>query len=284
MRNLKPYPDDTTDFFDNVVNARRMSKTDPAFLTRIATYRPGVIRAYTTYNTHFASNQLMSAVAVGHVNPIKADLIKLYRYRAKVFQELKIRMTTDENKRLVNTCQNCTINAINSFDHVLPKDEFPEFAVNPKNLFPSCTECNGYKSTNWKNGINPVFLNLVLDVLPDQQYLFVTAVVVGDDIELEYEVDNPNGIDPAVFTLIDSHYDNLYLTKRFTENSGDIITELINSILTFKTLLSEPEIRDVVIRKALRDLGKFGSNYWKALAVIALINSAAFYQYALDQE
>lgn len=284
MRNLKPFEGSTSAFYDSVIAARKKTKKNPDYLTRIAGYRTGIITAYGVYDTHFASNNLMAASALGIVSPAKEDLIKLYQYKAKIFQHLKTKLTTDEHNRLINTCQNCTINAVNSFDHVLPKAEFAEFAVNPKNLFPSCTECNGYKSTNWKKGGSPLFLNLLLDILPQQQYLFANAVVKGSEIKVEYEVRNDSGITPGLFGLINSHYEKLHLTKRFRENSGDIITELINSILTFKEELSEEKVRQTVLGKAERDLKKFGRNYWKANAVVALISSKAFYQYALAQD
>jgi hypothetical protein len=284
MRNLKPYDGSTTDFFDSVIAGRNKSKKDPHYLTRIAGYRLDVLTAYKEFDVHFTANTLMAAASAGHKSPVKEDLIKLYHYKAKIFQDLKTKLTTDEYKRLINTCQNCTINAVNSFDHLLPKDDFSEFAVNPKNLFPSCTECNGYKSTNYQSGGNALFLNLTLDILPNEQYLFAKAVVSGAEIEVEYELDNPNGIAPGVFGVIASHYGRLHLTKRFNENSGDIITELINSILTYKDELSETKVRETVISKAERDMKKFGKNYWKARAVIALINSHTFYQYALTQE
>lgn len=284
MRNLRPYDEDVTTFFDEVVAARRPSDKDPNFLTRIVSYRPGIIIAYTAYDGHFAAHSLMTAVAIGHINPTKADLIELYKYKAKVFKGLKRKLTTDENNRLINTCQNCTINAVNSFDHVLPKDEFPEFAVNPKNLFPSCTECNGYKSTIWRNGVNPLFLNLFLDILPSEQYLFADVSVVSNEVEIKYTVENRNGLDTTLFDLIKSHYNRLHLPKRFSESYDDVITELINSILSIKDELSKEKIKEVTIAKANRDLNKFGQNYWKAITAIALINSDDFFQYALEQE
>lgn len=284
MRNLNPYDDDTTTFFDNVVAARRPSDKDPDFVTRVVSYRPGIIIAYTAYDGHIATQSLMTAVAVGHVNPTKADLIELYKYKAKIFQNLKVKLTTDENNRLINTCQNCTINAVNSFDHVLPKDEFPEFAVNPKNLFPSCTECNGYKSTIWRNGTNALFLNLFLDILPPEQYLFAEVTVNGNDIDVKYTIENRNGTDAILFNIIQSHYNRLHLPKRFSENYEDVITELINSILSVKGKLSKAEIKETSIEKAERDLNKFGYNYWKAITTIALLNSDDFFEYALEQE
>jgi hypothetical protein len=283
MRNLKPYDEDTISFFDEVVSARRNSVADPEFLTRIVTYRPGLILAYTAYDECCAAQSLMTARAVGHANPTKGDLLKLYSYKANVFKKLQLKLTTDENDRLLNTCQNCTINEINSFDHILPKDEFSEFAVNPKNLFPSCTQCNGYKSYVWQQGGIGLFLNLFLDILPQEQYLFAN-VIVGDEVQINYTIENRFGMDAGLFALIVSHYGRLHLPSRFSKNCDSIITELINSILSIKNELDKEKIKQVIIGKAERDLNKFGYNYWKAITVIALINSEDFYQFASDQE
>lgn len=280
MRNLKAFEENTIAFLDEVVATRRVSGHDPHFLTRIVSYKPGLVLAYTAYDGHFAGGSLLTAVASGHVNPSKADLIKLYSYKAKVFQKLRFKLTTDDNGRLINTCQNCTINEVNSFDHLLPKDEFPEFSVNPKNLFPSCTQCNGYKSHVWRNATEALFLNLFLDVLPPDQYLYAN-VTVNDQVEITYTIENRTGLDDVIFDLIASHYQRLHLLRRFRQNSDVIITELINSISSSKKLfLKKKLIKEQVLQKEALDLDKFGHNYWKALTRIALIESDDFFDFA----
>jgi hypothetical protein len=280
MRNLKAFEDNTIAFLDEVVATRRVSGRDPNFLTRIVSYRLGLVLAYTAYDGHFAGGSLLTAVASGHVNPSKADLIKLYSYKAKMFQKLRFKLTTDDNGRLINTCQNCTINEVNSFDHLLPKDEFPEFSVNPKNLFPSCTQCNGYKSHVWRNAAEALFLNLFLDVLPPDRYLYAT-VTVNDQVEIIYTIENRTGLDNTLFALIASHYQRLHLLSRFRQNSDAVITELIHSVSSYKNFLSKAQIKEVVLQKEAMDLDKFGHNYWKALTRIALIESDDFFDFAL---
>lgn len=43
-------------------------------------------------------------------------------------------------------CPICGSNITNTFDHVLPKSLFPEFAITPINLVPMCLNCNSKKS------------------------------------------------------------------------------------------------------------------------------------------
>lgn len=281
MKNLNTHTDPAIDFFDNVLAAKNRTDKDPTYNTRISLLRPNIEATYTLYDVAFATNNLVTMAAHGYIAPPKDDLLKMYSYKNKPFQKLKTAITTTAKNRIINTCQNCTINEINSFDHLLPKDEFPEFAVNPKNLFPSCTQCNGYKSTIWRYNGATLFLNLYLDILPIEQYLFVD-VTVTDTIDAIFIVENRSNINPQTFALISSHYERLHLTDRFRLNRDDVVSELINTIKEMTLMLTEQQIREVLINKSNRDRQNLGSNYWKSILAIELINSHAFFEFAIN--
>jgi hypothetical protein len=106
----------------------------------------------------------------------------------------------------------------------LPRSLFGEFIVNPKNLFPSCGECNGHKLANPSSS---EFLNLYLDQLPSKQYLFVDIEIDGRDMETTFYCDNRNKICDALFNTISNHYDKMHLFQRFTDNNDLVISPLI---------------------------------------------------------
>ncbi|WP_269222496.1 HNH endonuclease [Flavobacterium sp. IMCC34518] len=201
------------------------------------------------------------------------DLLNLYSYSNSIISKLKIKLTTSEFNRVENTCQNCTIGEVSSFDHFLPKDEFPEFSVHPKNLIPSCSKCNGKKSVNWRNGLNSLFLNLYLDNLPDTQYLFVN---VDHNLDFTFIIDNRNHIDLDLFSVIESHYIKLDLVNRFLENSNKVVSELSNTINSFKNKLPRAEIIDSVIETESSNRVLYGSNYWQSILKLTLVNNAVF--------
>jgi hypothetical protein len=281
MKNINAHLDPTIDFFDNVLAAKNKTENDPNYDARVKLLRPNILATYAIYDESFAADNLVAMGAHGYFATPKDDLLKMYKYKNKPFQKLKTAITTTARKRIINTCQNCTINEINSFDHLLPKDEFPEFAVNPKNLFPSCTQCNGYKNVVWRNNGSRLFLNLYLDILPIEQYLFVN-VIVTDTIDAIFIVDNRNNINLKTFDLISSHFRRLHLTDRFRLNRDDVVSELINTIKEMSLMLNEQQIREVLINKLNRDRQNLGSNYWKSILAIELINSPVFFEFAIN--
>lgn len=270
MKNLRVSSQVPDDFFDSVVDSKRNSATDPNYKTRLASYKPNVRNHFRDYDSRFFSSTLASISPVGYVGQEKADFLKLYRYRDNIFQRLKTEVTTSSSGRIINTCQNCTINAVNSLDHVIPKEELSEFSVHPKNLFPSCGECNGIKNRFWRNGGRLIFLNLYSDILPDLQYLFPTVTFINNLPEVSFSIANTNGISPALYSIIETHYSDLRLLERFELNSNEVITNLENQVLSNKGRLPRQEVIDSIVEHHNLNRGTLGHNHWKSLLSIEL--------------
>lgn len=276
MKNLNPFNNDTNIYFDNVIKSKNKSKNDETYKDRLELLKPNIKVKFKSFDDKHTDNKLASLVAHGYVDQEKDDLLKLYKYDNKIFQKLKTDVTTTKNNRIINTCQNCTINEINSFDHIIPKDEFPEYSVNPKNLFPSCTKCNGHKSTIWRLDDKPIFLNLYLDSLPKVQYLFCEPLIKNEVITVNFVVENRHDIDDGLFTLISNHYSRLFLPQRFRENSHDTIYELSKEIKKYKDKVSREELIQTIKDSIIDDREYYGYNFWKSIIVEALINSEEY--------
>ncbi len=276
MKNLISYQKNAFDFHKRVITQKRNTTENPEFKKTVSTYNDDIETKYKEFEKEFVVNNLEALSNHGYDGEDRTTLHKLYSYRSKIFQRLKLELTTDENNRIDNTCQNCTIGEVNSFDHYLPKDKFAEFVVNPKNLIPSCSNCNGKKGAKWIDGGNRLFLNLYLDTLPTVQYLFVDIDIAGDEIALRYYLDNQNSIDENLFQLITVHYKSLNLFQRFAENSDSVISELENSIKAYFKRLPLDKIKKSIIEASEADMGMFGTNYWKSVLKIALVNNEDF--------
>lgn len=276
MKNLKEYDLSTFDFHKEIVKSKRKSSDDSNYKTRVKGYNSTIQTLYNNFDLSFSTNSLEKMSAHNFNAVEKATLLKLYSYKQKRFQKLKVKLTTDENNIQSSVCQNCTIGEVNSFDHYIPKDEFPEFVVNPKNLIPSCTKCNGYKSTIWRNNNVKVFLNLYLDLLPLEQYLFVDISYPQGDMALKFRVRNIHNIDSNLFDLIKTHYDKLYLCQRFEENSDVIVSELKVTITNNIKRLNIKTALEVINEDQKEYKAIYGNNYWKSLLKLALLNDKKF--------
>lgn len=277
MRNLKPYGGDDFEFHLEVVNSKRNTAKDPEYKNRITSQNQNINKKFVEYKECFDGKTLTSLIPHPFTLNSKKDLQKLYSYQNKVIQKLKIDITTSDTDRIINTCQNCTISEVNSLDHILPQEEYSEYVVNPKNLFPSCTQCNSYKSKNWKNQQNEsLFLNLYLDILPKEQYLFVDIEIENGILSVNFRLENQNNIDSKLYNLIVEHYTRLNLLNRFRENIDNVVIPLKNSIDTYKHKLPIDEIVQVIIETSEKNKKSFGYNYWKSILEISLVSNQNF--------
>ena len=273
MKNLSHYTDDAFVFHKKVLESKKKTKQDPTYKERIENMDVAIEGQFSVYDENFARNTLENIDCYGHTENEKEDLLKLCSYKSSVIKSLKVKITTTDTNRIINTCPNCTISEINSFDHYLPKDEFPEFVVNPKNLFPSCTICNGYKNDVWIDTGKRLFLNLYLDLLPNEQYLFARLTIDKDVVTATFRLQNNGNIADNIFEIIETHYNRLHLLERFSENINEVITSLENTITSFIGKLPLNEIKSSIIEKSNRDKMAFGHNYWKSILEIELMEN-----------
>jgi len=162
-------------------------------------------------------------------------------------------------------------------DHVLGQSEFPQYAVHPLNLFPSCSECNGYKSESFlRNGVRR-FLNLYSDALPNTQYLFVTiALNAAGDLDYDFIVENKNGVEASLFALIKNHFLELKLLSRMKNASIKPYSEFRSTVRTRLKDLTWDKISEQVWAETGENMQNLGSNHFQYVLQRAMITSPLF--------
>lgn len=276
MKNINNSKRNSLDFHKAIVKSKNVTKVDPDFKNRLIALDSDIELLFNNYQFNFDRNCLEKTVPKLFIEKSKNDLLSLYSYKSKLIQNLKAEITTTETNRIINTCQNCTLSEINSFDHILPKEEFCEFVVNPLNLFPSCTICNSYKGKYWSDNGKRIYLNLYLDKLPDLQYLFVDIEYEKETFGLRFYLENKYGINSELFSLIESHYKKLNLLERFSNNGDKVISPLQNQIKPYMKLLDINQIKTMSIETSNLNRNNFGFNYWESILQLNLINNSDF--------
>lgn len=272
MRNLQVYIEDSFTFYEKVLKAKNNTSSDPNYKARLNTQKKTLAQLYKDYDEAFVNDTLGSLCEHGFSNGDKEDLLKLYSYRSAIMKKLKITVTTIDGNRVLNTCQNCTIGEVNSFDHLVPKNDYSEFIVHPKNLFPSCTKCNSHKNKVWKIDSNFQFLNLYLDKLPREQFLFVNLLIDHrDTIQAHFYIENVNGIDDNLFERIENHYDKLHLHHRFEASSNVVITSLEFTFQSSKAYQSKKKTLNIAKDVCQREKEYYGMNYWQSILKEAIL-------------
>lgn len=278
MKKIRHYEDDCFEFHKSVVERKESDELK----RHIRAIDDDIKEQYEEYDDAFSADILPTLEALDLDKTTKDELKSLYSYDAYMFRKLKRILTVDSNNRQDVLCPNCTINNINSFDHYLPQTEFAEFVDNPINLIPSCTECNGHKSKVWRKNGERLFLNLYIDELPQEKYLFVTLSVADDgkSVDAKFEVKKPEGkIDGSLFKKIDYHYEKLELCRRFGENRERVFSGLANEIYTLKDVLSDDAIKDVIKKSVENDRKRYGYNYWVAILKEAVCDTQEIFDF-----
>jgi len=273
MRNLKPYSGDGFSFYESALAA----KDSDGLRLRLGAIAGQLKTSYKNYADRFDKNNLEALVADGIFTAHKADLLSLYSYQFSVIKALRLEIQREQPQAIRYTCQHCTLTSNESLDHFVPKDEFPEFAMNPLNLLPCCIKCNQHKSHVWRKSGNRKALNLYLDVLPAEQYLFVDVTFDQyGDMDFEFYLEKPKSVTADLFALIEFHFDSLNLFTRMREKAIPVISELQNSINSRLGNLSYPEIAQEIKDAAAANKLAFGQNYWKSIVEIELLDSSPF--------
>lgn len=274
MKNLVPYKEDCFEIHKTAVN----NKQNGELKERLLVLNPAIREEYDKFIQKFNAHQLNTLIPNSGIALSKDDLLSLYRYQSKTITLVRESIRKLQIKTIISTCQNCTLDSANTLDHLLPKSNFPEFIVNPKNLFPCCSTCNSYKLDAIANAGPQKFLNLYLDELPHEQYLFVDVFMDPyNEIDFHFFLNNIDSrIDPELYSVIENHFAKLHLFERMRLKCIEYISELETKILVFKPRLSIDEIISDLIVAANKDKEAYGFNHWKCILEITLLESPIF--------
>ena len=275
MKNLKPYQLNSFDYFQLVCSRKQNTANDPNYLARLLILEPNIRVLYEAYDQSLEDNNLATIAAYGYSNQEHTDLKGLYDFKSKSMQHLRTILTTTPQGRVVK-CQHCTINGTNSFDHFVPQSEFVEFMVHPLNLIPCCTECNGHKSNNWRDGSARKALNLYIDELPAFQYLFVEVEIGNHSMQTRFFLSNHNRIDADMFAMLEDHYESCELYRRFAEEADGIVSSFKDTIQVHRENNNLADTRQFVKQVLQREQVSFGFNYWQSVLKLELIDNDDF--------
>lgn len=284
MRNMKPF--DLKDAFE-VYKDAVLRKNDGVEKTELQDIGVPVHDCYLNYERHFKQNDLeyMPKARVGGEH--RDVLLGLYGSQTKLVKDFRKRYFEINPQTYNNLCPYCVISSSGTTEHILPKEQYPEYAVNVLNLIPSCSDCNLAKGNDvLDDDGNKLIINYYTDVLPDVQFLFVDITANGGALKFEYKLLNKDYlIKDELFALIERHFDKLHLLKRYDEKAIQEMAEIRNTYLAEDF---ENEVQyDVFSRKQVKkcdlDVSEYGRNHWKIVLLRACAESAVFKQFIMSK-
>jgi hypothetical protein len=220
MRSLDPIVRDHEDLYRTCVgqtqnNGKRMILMDMT---------DRVVAGGVSYQNALAKGRSDTVTKMPMSHAELKEISKLYDYRL-VRKNGVERATYDQIKTLAGTCPFCGFGEVYEVDHYLPKADFPELNIFPKNLVPVCHPCNHIKLHGPPEGADRSLLHPYFDKLPNVQWLFANLVIEAGGPVLHHFVD----LDAAHGVLRDRlkyHFKTLNLSERMKVQSARILVEL----------------------------------------------------------
>ena len=223
MRSIPLLAVDATAVFNEIAAAKHQPRRG-----RMRAARAEVLAAYQDYED--------AAPEVGGLDEVPlTDVQKeAMRHAFTVETQPMTALRGELLKRIsVARCPFCGISESSTLDHYLPKEQYPEFSVFPKNLVPSCAVCNTRKRDRiLDEGTNVrMFLHPCYDVIPDMAFLAVRARMEADALIMSYRLTRPAGMALQTFQHLRSHFNELDLADRYRrmglEHLGDSIPRFV---------------------------------------------------------
>lgn len=274
MKNLTNFDEDCFNIHKTAVK----NKNNSALKKALISIEDKVRGQYEVYNDKFTTKSIYKIKSISFTLFERDSLIDLYSYRSAIIKSVKNKILDKQIITINATCQYCTINSVGTLDHFIPKEEFPEFSVNPLNLFPCCSECNSKKSKFSFDGEESLFINLYLDELPEKEYLKAKFVFNDDVPMVTFTLANDEMINEELFNTISNHYKRLNLLERMRAVSNERITDIINSIKrSFKINNDINTLKKFIIEEEMENKSSYGYNHWKSVLVLSLISYNDFW-------
>ena len=242
---------------------------------------------YINYKQHFDSNNLeiLKSTRVGQLH--KDSLLGLYSSDAAIVKHFRMRYFALNPQTYNNLCPYCTLSEANTTEHILPKEKYPEYAVDTLNLIPACSGCNSKKGDSIIDVVSgkKTTINYYTDKLPHEQYLYVDFETSSNNIKAIYHLENhDNKINVEMYSLIERHFSKFDLLNRFNLKAIQEISELRN-LYVVENFSNEAEYNAFAakqMRKIKMDMPQLGYNHWKVILYLSAATSDVFKKYILS--
>lgn len=285
MINMKRYAGEKTPYelFSEAVDRKDKNSADTIALNA---NKHKVEIAYRYYERTMDSQKLGSLTPSRVLSSIKEHLLDMYSSRCKLVKDFRTWHFNNNPQTYYNVCPYCTINSANTTEHILPKEVYPEYAVNVLNLIPACSECNSLKSHDVVDQNGEIFtINFYTDTLPDIRYLFARITHIEGGVQLEYYLENRNGVDANLYALIERHFKRFHLKDRYYDKAVQELSNIEN-YFKFEEITCEAEydkVANKLIGKTDADAIAYGRNHWRIVMYYDAATSPVFKSYMMAQ-
>lgn len=251
---------------DNIINRKR--KED--YAKRLSSYKEYIINRYYVYEQEKSTLENMEPSEI--TSEEDKDAIHS-SFNTSFKKKMKTSVLKKVYEECGGVCPYCGDGRIEEVDHYVPKEDYPEFTLYPNNLIPLCNKCNKKKGSKFIDFQNKrQFINFYYDNIDSVEFLSVDISFNSLDIikstKVKYVADYSKIADEYLRKIVQNHYGNLELLRKYNEAAIYEISELI-AVLQEQPIRDKNDIRIMadgwILGKRNNQMKKTGKNDWKYL-------------------
>lgn len=176
-----------------------------------------------------------------------------------------------------DVCPYCGFGEPTELDHYLPKTQFEELAIYPRNLVPSCGPCNSAKRTIVPEASSdPGLIHAYFQELPDAEFMYADIDFDDGALDVTFRIKFlPR--DTPLAAMLEFQLNRLKLHQRYRRQINKFLFEQRTAIVQFKERgLPPAELASYLRRSAASLADNFGRNDWRPALLRALAASEGF--------
>lgn len=241
-----------------------------------------ILGYYNEFDSHLLPQSIHSILSHGIANPEAAMLRSLYSSKAAVIKRIKNYFNNEFPNRIYrNACPYCGLPGAGTTEHILPKEIYPEYAINTLNLLPCCNICNSGKGQRVKDAMgNAEFINFYYHDIESEEFLKADITFDSNGKpQFAFCLEFKPGMDSVLMRVIGNHYDNLHLLSRYISLADSKYVECEQTILTLAS--GRTDIIEILSYFKEMIEQSFGRNHYYSAMLRSMVESIDYHNYIL---
>jgi hypothetical protein len=276
MLNHRPCGDPPLDHFIAIAQAKQSPLRE-----RLNTLQGTVGSAYGSYAAICPALEGLSSLVLSPENA--EDLLHCYNVRTEPLARLKAQIKAMQTDLQRAECQYCGIGPPKTYDHYLPKEDYPEFAVYSHNLILCCADCNHRRSTHWRNALGErVHVHLYFDFIDQSEEVLFAELDMANPPSMKFRLDLSKVGTRPFYQLLGRHFAQLDLLARYREAAPSRLIDVHRTIQVLGRGLSLSELVQMLSRYLTQELQDRGPHDWRVALLRAVRDTPEFIQFARD--
>jgi hypothetical protein len=276
MRNLRPCGDPPLQHFDAIAQAKQ-----PPHCDWLRAIQPRIAGAYGSYTQ--ACPALESLLPLSVNGDERQALLHCYESETVPLRILKGLITASQTDLLKAECQYCCASPPRTYDHYLPRSEYPEFAVHLRNLIPCCADCNRDRGAGWKNiDGERVCVHLYDDPIEEDMEILFAEIDVSDLPSATFTLEMGRARIRPFYQLLERHITRLKLLAKYALCAPARLSEHHQTIHRHGKRLGRSAIIEDFKEQFEQERELYGLHHWRVALLRAVLQTPKFIQWALD--